>query len=377
MSGGQTLKITHVYKDFDPPIRGGMERHIALMCRYQKAWAEVDVLICSRTPRTIREIRDGIPVTAAGEWGRFQSAPASPSFPWHMGRLKSDVVVVHVPNPTAEISYLLNRPAGKLAVRYHSDVVRQAAAMRIYRPFLMHFLRQAAIILPTSSQYVESSPLLPALRGKCSVVPLGIVLRDFRAPDPARVADLKEKYGGPFVLFAGRHRYYKGLPILVKAAQHIGACVVAAGDGPERKACEEMARREKANMVFPGELSHAALVAHLHACSVFAFPSVARSEAFGMSILEAHACGKPVVATTLGTGVEFANLHGVTGLNVPPADPGALAEAINALLQDADRATRLGEQARQRVEREFQAEMIARREFEIYQEVAGCSSSSS
>jgi glycosyltransferase involved in cell wall biosynthesis len=110
----------------------------------------------------------------------------------------------------------------------------------------------------------------------------------------------------------------------------------------------------------------------LHGCEVFAFPSVERSEAFGLSILEAQVCGKPVVATRLGTGVEVANLDGQTGLNVPPRDPEALASAINALLDDPERARRMGAFARRRVEQDFRAEQVARAEFDLYREVTEC-----
>ncbi|MBP8131709.1 MAG: glycosyltransferase [Candidatus Hydrogenedentes bacterium] len=363
------MKILHVYKDFYPPVAGGMERHIGLMCRYQRQWAEVEALVCSGTPRTRVVERDGTRVTEAGEWGRFQSAPFSPSFPWRLRRMRADVVVVHVPNPTAELSWLLARPRGRLVVRYHSDVVRQARAMRLYRPFLMHFLRQAAVIIPTSPAYVETSPILAELRDRCRVVPLGILPEEFEHPNAARVAALRAQYGRDYVLFSGRHRYYKGLPYLVRAAQGIRAKVVIAGDGPERSEVMALARELGVDIAFPGELSHEDLVAHVHGCAVFAFPSVERSEAFGISILEAHACGKPVVATRLGTGVEYANLDSRTGLNVAPRDPDALAEAVNALLDDPARRESMGAYARERVRRDFHAETAARAEFALFQEV--------
>jgi len=370
------MKILHVYKDFDPPVRGGMERHIALMCRFQRQWADVEALTCSRQLWTRRAERDGTRVLEAGEWGRFQSAPLSPLFPYYLRRLAADVVVVHVPNPTAELGCLLGRPRGRVVVRYHSDVVRQASAMRIYGPFLMHFLRKAAMIVPTSEQYVQTSPTLQAVlsgggRGVAPpvrVAPLGILVEEFAEPDAGRVAGLRERYGGGYVLFSGRHRYYKGLPNLIRAARLINAPLVVAGDGPERPAAESLAAELGARVFFPGELSQPDLVAHLHGCEVFAFPSVARSEAFGLSILEAHACGKPVVATRLGTGVEYANLDGQTGYNVEPGNPGALAEAINALLADGPLRRRLGEFARERVKAEFTAERAARAEFELFQE---------
>lgn len=371
MLGDDSLKILHVYKDYDPPVRGGVERHIALMCRYQRQWADVEALMCSRSWRTRVAERDGTRVTEVGEWGRFQSAPVSPLFPWYMRRLKADVVVVHVPNPTAEVGYLLTRPSGKLVVRYHSDVVRQATAMKAYAPVLMTFLRKADIIIPTSEVYLNTSATLRPVRDVCRPVPLGIVVEDFERPDEARAAAVRAEYGRDYVLFCGMHRYYKGLEYLVRAAKDIAAPLVIAGDGPERTRCMALARELGVTIAFPGALSHEDLVAHLHSCAVFAFPSIARSEAFGLSILEAHACGTPVVATKLGTGVEFANLDGQTGLNVPPRDPEALAGAVNTLLSDAGLRQRMGEFARARVTAEFHVERTAHTEFELYREVVG------
>ncbi|MBN2311555.1 MAG: glycosyltransferase [Candidatus Hydrogenedentes bacterium] len=364
------MKILHVYKDFQPPVRGGMEHHLAMMCRFQRQWAEVEALTCSRSLRTRVVDRDGTRVTEVGEWWRFQRAPLAPTFPLHLRRLRADIVVVHLPNPTAAIAYLLARPAGKLVVRYQSDIVRQAAALRFYAPVQMRFLRKAHLILATCPQYLDSSPVLQRVRDRCRLLPLGILPDEFDRPDPERIRALRAQYGGPYVLFSGRHRYYKGLEFLVRAAGRIQAPVVIAGDGPERARCITLARELNVDIAFPGSLTHEELVNHLHGCEVFVFPSMERSEAFGISMLEAHACRKPVVATRLGTGVEFVNTHGQTGLNVPPRDPAALAQAVNELLDAPDRRRAMGEAARARVEAEFHAEHIARKEFEMYEELA-------
>jgi rhamnosyl/mannosyltransferase len=361
------VRILHVYKDFCPPVSGGIERHMALTCRFQRQWADVEALTCGHrvVPRSV--VRDGITVTEVGGWGRFQGAPVSALFPWYLRKAQADVVVVHAPNPTAELSWLLADHRGLLVVRYHSDIIRQARAMRYYRPFQQRFLRCADIILPTSENYRDSSESLAAHREKCRVVPLGIVPEDFAAPAPEVVAAMKARYGGRFVLFTGRHRYYKGLPWLVEAAKRIQAPVVIAGDGPERGMLEKLAGSLGVPVHFPGHLAHADLVAHLHACELFVFPSVERSEAFGMSILEAHCCGKAVVATELGTGVEFINEHGKTGLNVPPRDAEVLATAVNRLLNDPGERIAMGRYAADRVRCEFNAETLARQEFDLYQ----------
>ena len=363
------LKILHVYKDFEPPIHGGMERHIALMCRFQREWADVEALTCSRSFRTRVIDRDGTKVTEVGELGRFQSAPASPLFPLYMRMKKADVVVVHVPNPTAELGWLMTRPKGKLVVRYHSDVVRQAAAMKVYRPFQQSLLRHADVIIPTSQNYVDTSETLRLFTDKCRVISLGMMPEDFANPNLDLVKAYHAKYGESFLLFAGKHRYYKGLHVLVEAAQWINVPIVIAGDGPETEALKKQAAALGVTIHFPGPLTQEEMVAHLHACSLVAFPSVERSEAFGISIMEAHACGKPVIATQLGTGVEFINAHDITGFNVPVGDAKAFSDAVNQLTADDTLRLHLGAAAKARIESEFDARHIARLEYEIYKEL--------
>lgn len=363
------MKILHVYKDFEPPVHGGIERHMALMCRYQREHADVSALTCSRSLSTHRTTRDGIPVLEIGEWGRLQNSPLAPLYPYHLMRQKADITVIHSPMPTAEVSWLMPYPKGKMIVRYHSDVVRQATAMKIYKPLLIRFLKKADLIIPTSKPYLDTSPYLELFKEKCKVVPLGIVAEEFQNIDSEKVQAIKNSTEKPIILFTGRHRYYKGLEFLIKASNRINGTVIITGEGQQTSELKAMANSIDADIRFTGRLEQSDLIAHLHACDVFAFPSIERSEAFGISILEAHACGKPVVATTLGSGVEYANLHEKTGLNVPPKDSDALAQTINFLLDNPDTRQTMGAFAKQRVESDFHAKSVAEQELALYEEV--------
>jgi rhamnosyl/mannosyltransferase len=118
------------------------------------------------------------------------------------------------------------------------------------------------------------------------------------------------------------------------------------------------------------------LVPYYHAASVFAFPSIARSEAFGIVQLEAMAAGKPVVNTQLDSGVPYVSLAGESGLTVPPGDPHALAVALGTLLDSPLLRAQYGRAARARVLREFTLSAMVKRTRALYEQILADSPSS-
>jgi glycosyltransferase involved in cell wall biosynthesis len=106
----------------------------------------------------------------------------------------------------------------------------------------------------------------------------------------------------------------------------------------------------------------------LAASDVLAFPSTVPH--FARPVIEAGAMARPVVASRLGGPLELVE-DGVTGLLVPPGDPAALAAAIAPLLDDPERAARLGEAGYRRARADFDAGANARRTFAVYEELLG------
>jgi rhamnosyl/mannosyltransferase len=153
------------------------------------------------------------------------------------------------------------------------------------------------------------------------------------------------------VLAVGVLRYYKGLHILLDVMRHVNATLLMVGDGPERTHLEQIAaeRGIAARVRFAGRVADADLPAYYHAADVFVLASHLRAEAFGIVLLEAMASGLPVVSTELGTGTSVVNQHGKTGFVVLPADPHALARALQVLLANDDLRRFMGNQARERV----------------------------
>lgn len=372
-------RIVHVYKDFWPPVMGGIERSINWMAEGVRARGEYDitVLVNARGRSTRERDHNGIRVVEVGELGRALSAPLSPGFPRWMRRLKADIWHFHIPNPTGDVSWLLARPKGRIVATYHSDVIRQRWAMAAYGPFLRAFLRRCDLILPTSPRLVDCSPVLSAFREKCRPLPLGMPLEPYERTGEAglRAREVKKRYRGfPLLVFVGRLRYYKGLQFLISAMRGLEpAHAILVGDGDERPRLEALAQElGVADRVhFPGTLDDTEMIAHLHAADVFVLPSHLPSEAFGLAQIEAMAAGVPVVCTDLPTGVPYVNVHGETGLVVPPADDTALAGAIAELLNDTSRRMRMGEAAHRRAHAEFSAERMAERLDGVYRELLG------
>ena len=352
------MKILHVYKDYYPPVVGGVEKHIAQVCQRFKDKHEVEVLVCNTGPFTRIEDVNGVRVIKVGQLGRIQSAPIPPAFPLWLRKIKPDIFHYHMPNPTCEFSHLLARPKGRVVVTYHSDIIRQELLLKIYRSSLMKFLDLADVIMPTSSVYAEQSPFLRHFKEKLEVVPLGVDTAKF-AEEGARLESEIEKlrgvFGREFILFVGKLRYYKGLQFLIEAMSSIDAPLIIIGTGPMEDDLKALAANygvtDKTHFV--GEVGEDDLAAFYHACSMLVLPSIFRSEAYGLVQIEAHSCGKPVVSSRLGTGVEFVNMDGKTGLIVPPADPAALAGAVNELLSNPERRKSMGEFARRRARSEF------------------------
>ncbi|NUP88684.1 MAG: glycosyltransferase [Candidatus Sumerlaeia bacterium] len=370
-------RVLHVYKDYWPPVVGGVEKTIHRLCHGLQGDFDPQVLVVNDGPETVHEIIEGIPVTKAACRRRLASAPLSRALIQEIIRAEAEILHFHHPMPTAEIGLLRRRAPARVVVTWHSDIVRQWWALWAYGPFLRAFLRRADAVMPTSPNYIESSKWLRRVRRKCFPVPLGVEPEafDLTPEDQRRVEAVRARWGPrPMILFVGRFRAYKGLPFLLAAMKRLpSAQCLLIGDGPMRAKAESLVRAlgvaDRVQLL--GELNDRDVLLHLHACDMLCLPSHQRSEAFGLVQVEAMMCGKPVVSTALATGVPFVNLHGETGLVAKPGDWRSLAECLNTLIESKSRRDLMGRQARARALREFTAGKMCERVAMVYRTVLG------
>lgn len=171
------------------------------------------------------------------------------------------------------------------------------------------------------------------------------------------------------VVFSGKLTKQKGVFFLVEAAQNINAEIYILGDGPDRETLENLALKLVTNNVnFIGYLGYdrrKELEAWYQRADVVVVPSI-WDEPLPLVILEAMACGTPVVATRVG-GVPTIIRDKYNGLLISEKDSVEIASACNRLLGDATFAEKLGAMARKTIEQEYTWEHIAKKHIRVYQ----------
>lgn len=366
------MKILQVNKLYYPWI-GGVEKIVQQIAAglNGKNDFEIEVLTCqAKGKRKIEEI-EGVKVFRTGSFGVFWGMPISLDFfnLFRELRNKYDIINFHHPFPLADLAIFLFRPRAKLVVHYHSDIVRQRIFEFLFRPLILNTLKKAEKILVSSPNLIKTSSYLRRFKDKCLVVPFGIDIERFQRRDFQQIQRIREKYG-EFVLFVGRLNYYKGLRYLIEAMKDVPANLVIIGEGPEKKDLEFRVKKLgiQNKVFFLPHLRKSELIDFYQTTRVFVLPSIFRSEAFGIVLIEAMACGIPVISTELGTGTSWVNIDGETGFIVPSRDSMALAGAIKKILENKELSQKLGQNAFKRAKDNFTLEKMLKSYEDLYKE---------
>jgi glycosyltransferase involved in cell wall biosynthesis len=218
--------------------------------------------------------------------------------------------------------------------------------------------RHAALVCPVS-RHLQEAIEATGIEASFRIVPNTVDTEVFRPGPPS---------GGARIAYAAVLRPGKGLEELVRALRAVDApwSLEVAGDGPARRGAERLAEElgigERIH--FHGALDRPALAELLRGCDLFALPSEAETQ--GVVLIEAMACGLPVVATEVGGVPEVVPAD--AGELVPPRDPDALAAALRRVIDGLNRFDRAAI-ARHAADR-FGYEPVGRTLAEIYAELA-------
>lgn len=391
---GRALKILHIGKYF-APFNGGLENYqrdamVALAARGIQSAALVHQhkLSLSTKKETLEAHGLQLPVVRTATWAKLLFTPISPGFFWQLLRqiktFQPDLLHLHMPNPS--VFWALLCPSARRlpwVVHWHSDVITEQQDWKmkffyqIYRHFERAVLKRAVVIVATSPPYLESSLPLRPWKSKCQVVPLGV--------DPGRLStgvlqtDTGTSETDPpaalQVLAIGRLTYYKGFKYLIEAAvlaANIHVHLIGRGD--EEQALKSLAASLNVldRVTFHGTLNAEELARIFRQCDCLCLPSIERTEAFGMVLLEAQYFAKATVISDVpGSGMGWVVDHPVTGLKVPLADAQSLAEALLRLDNNRTELASMGLRGKQKFEREFDINHAIKDLITVYQKALG------
>lgn len=281
-----------------------------------------------------------------------------------------DVVHCHGIFPP-EISYwaAVHSPA-PVVVTFHTYRPRRPALVPLIfrRAFSGLLSRVRARIAVSEAARRYSEQWFP---GIYHVIPNGVDMTRFRpdAPPPESMRSTD-----PTVLFVGRLDERKGLVHLIHAVARVKETVsnirlVVAGTGPQESRCRTLVRRLGLadHVRFAGRVSDQDLPGYYAGCTAFCSPAMS-GEAMGIVLVEALACGRPVVASDIDGYREVIH-DGTDGLLARPADPDALARRLVEVLTSASTRERLSIAALERA-RAFAWPAVTTRIETVYHEVA-------
>jgi len=282
---------------------------------------------------------------------------------WRLCRRRSyDIVHVHWPVPHALFGWVARKACGAAMVTLWYGVELRWVKSRL--PWLKAFLRWA---VRTSDQVVAISSatageIAELVHRPVPVIPYAVGFATAPAdipPRPGRVAD------DPFVvLFVGNLIERKGVRYLVDAVHRLSPripmrlLILGKGEGAEgsrlREQVKSLGLEDRVEM--PGRVPEPELHRAFARANVLVLPSIVDArgdtEGLGVVLLEAMSYHLPVIASNVG-GITDIVADGETGLLVPPADPVALAAALERLATDAPLAERLADAGRRYVQEHF------------------------
>jgi O-antigen biosynthesis rhamnosyltransferase len=366
-----TKKVLHVYKTFFPETIGGVEQSIYNMCKGVKRHGIESKVVCVAKTTTGKEIIDGIEVTKYPYDISISSCPFSSKLFLNFKKEieRADIIHYHYPWPFGDLLSFLVPKNKKQIVTYHSDIVKQKLLKTLYYPLEQRFLSKVDSIIVTSPNYIEVSKNLKKFRDKAKTLPLSINRGNYPDTNIIKAKEIRKKFGSNFILFIGQLRYYKGLHLLIEAMKELPNNLVIIGTGKEEAKLKKLCKKHNiSNVYFLGRVSEEEKVNYLYACYCLALTSHLKSEAFGVSLLEGAAFGKPLLSCKIGTGSEYVNQHMETGLLVKPTVK-EIRDAILYFINNPKLAEEMGCNAKKRMEKLFASDIVNYRLSCIYKEL--------
>ncbi len=366
-------------KILQSPVRlyttGGVESYVRNLSKELVIMGHDVRVICADSPG--KEVVDKrVSVKAMRTFINIANTNITPALPLALLRSDFDILHTHLPTPwSADWSALVSRFRERpLVLTYHNDIMGDGDAKYIAwlynRTALKLLLKSADRIIMARESYL--SPFLGDYRDKISVIPVGIDVMAFRPLEVPQKGDIF------FLSILDKYHSYKGLEHLFKALKILkreqpNVKLVVGGSGSMIKYYLKLADSLglKRNVRFVGHISKNQLLEYYNGCRLFVLPSTDPArEGFGMVLLEAMACSRPVITTDIA-GMARDIKKNAAGLVVSRGNEEELADAMGCVLKEKDLAFRMGTFGRKLVEEKYSWNVVAKRIERVYKDLLG------
>lgn len=264
-------------------------------------------------------------------------------------------------------------------VPHREELVHRDKFGERYKPFVRSVLEKADAIVALSQHCASEIEYAGVSRSRVNVMYWGVDTKEYHPHLDGTPARERLRLGNaPIVLFVGQIRPRKGPQILLDAAPALtrkfpDAKVVFAG--PDYNLVNQLKSKAAElgvakNVVFAGAQSQVELLSLYAACDVFVFPTCTPIECLGLSMIQAMACGKPVVGSRIN-GIPEVTLDGKTGFLVEPGNSAGISQRVAELLGDSSLRNAMGSSARQRVEAVFDQDKLVSNLTRLYRSILG------
>lgn len=345
------MKFLVVTPYFYPKI-GGLENYaynISKGLKDKYGWKIVVITSNHEEKKDRKEELNGMKIYKLSRWFKISNTPINPMWYFQIKNIikkeKPDVINAHTPVPF--ISDVTARVCGDIPfiLTYHTGAMMlkgkllEDLLIKFYESSILKLTLKKAKKIICSSDFVRFDFLKDYAKKTITITP-GVDINRFKP----KISNSKNK-----ILFVGglkEAEKYKGLEYLLSAVniikkniKDVKLTVVGEGDYIiyYKRLCKNIGI--KRNVDFKGRLIGRKLVEQYQKSNVSVLPSL--SESFGIVLLEAMACKKPVIGSNIG-GIPYVIDNGKNGLIVPSKDPEALAKAIIKILKNPKLAKKMG-----------------------------------
>ena len=367
------MKILYIGKYYYPYC-GGIETVTKTLAEGMAARGHQVTVLCHVSSRHEKDgIINGVRVLRFPIYGKTASVNSKIFNFLRKNTQNFDIVHIHSPNPPMEGACLFLSQKPPLVVSYHCDHYESKTIRAIIRPIYSQILRNAKAIVVATKNHIRYSRILSEFKNKCRVIPYGIDQVNFKKTKHLVLIEKKIllRYG-KYILFVGQLFEYKGLECLIRAMKNIDANLVILGRGPLQKKLKSMSLHYglENKIYFLNNVDNPLdLSAFYHASQMLVLPSISNQEAFGLVQLEAMACAKPAVVSSLDSGVSLVQKNGVTGLYCKPRSSKELAIKINSLLENDAKRKRMGKIALKRLKKLYTSNKMIDAYEKLYRKV--------